>query len=244
MMKKRCVCLFVLMLFGVTGTAQAQFGDILKSVQKTVGGTTSTGATLGESEIIQGLKEALQVGTKNAVEIVSAAGGYLNNPKIRIPLPPTVKKVESLLKIAGYGPQMEAFEKSMNLAADKAAPEAKSLFVDAVSQMTITDAQKILNGRENEATLYFKGKTETRLHEIFKPVVHDTMAQVGVTKKYQDLDAKMQTFPLADKFSFDLDGYVTQGALDGLFLMLAQEEKKIRENPTARVTDLLKKVFQ
>ena len=244
MMKKRHLCLFGLMFLLATGPAQAQFGDILKSVQKAVGGTTSTGTSPGESEIAQGLKEALQVGTKNAVEKVSAAGGYLNNPEIRIPLPPTVKKVESLLKIAGYGPQMDAFEKSMNLAAEKAAPEARSLFVDAVSQMTITDAQKILNGRENEATLYFKDKTETRLHEIFKPVVHDAMAQVGVTKQYQDLDAKMQTLPLADKFGFDLDGYVTQGALDGLFLMLAQEEKQIRENPAARVTDLLKKVFQ
>ncbi|MDD4465024.1 MAG: DUF4197 domain-containing protein, partial [Desulfobacterales bacterium] len=177
-------------------------------------------------------------------EKVSVAGGYLNNPEIRIPLPPTVKKVETLLKVAGYGPQVESFEKSMNQAAEKAAPEARSLFVDAITRMTITDAQKILNGRENEATLYFKDKTETKLHEIFEPVVHDTMAQVGVTKKYQDLDAKMKTFPLGDKLSFDLDGYVTQGALDGLFLMLAQEEKKIRENPAARVTDLLKKVFQ
>ncbi|MDD3082865.1 MAG: DUF4197 domain-containing protein [Desulfobacterales bacterium] len=243
-MKKGAVCFLGLMLFWVAGPAQAQFGDILKSVQKTIGGTTSTGTSLGESEIAQGLKEALQVGTKNAVEKVSVAGGYLNNPEIRIPLPPTVKKVETLLKVAGYGPQVESFEKSMNQAAEKAAPEARSLFVDAITRMTITDAQKILNGRENEATLYFKDKTETKLHEIFEPVVHDTMAQVGVTKKYQDLDAKMKTFPLGDKLSFDLDGYVTQGALDGLFLMLAQEEKKIRENPAARVTDLLKKVFQ
>ena len=243
-MKKGAVCFLGLLVFWVAGSAQAQFGDILKSVQKTIGGTTSPGTSLGESEIAQGLKEALQVGTKNAVEKVSVAGGYLNNPEIRIPLPPTVKKVETLLKVAGYGPQVEAFEKSMNQAAEKAAPEAKSLFVNAITQMTITDAQKILNGRENEATLYFKDKTETKLHEIFEPVVHDTMAQVGVTKKYQDLDAKMKTFPLGDKLSFDLDGYVTQGALDGLFLMLAQEEKKIRENPAARVTDLLKKVFQ
>ena len=109
--------------------------------------------------------------------------------------------------------------------------------------MTFADARKILNGADNEATLYFKGKTSDRLQRLFKPIAHDAMSEVGVTRNYQQLDAKVRSIPFADRFSFDLDQYVTEGALEGLFYMLAQEEKKIRQDPAARVTDLLKKVF-
>ena len=132
----------------------------------------------------------------------------------------------------------------MNRAAESAAPEAKSLFWDSIKQMTFSDAKKILDGRENEATLYFKDKTWDRLQGIFKPIVHNAMAGVGVTKSYQDLETKVRSIPFADRISsFDLDQYVTDKALDGLFLMLADEEAKIRKDPAARVTDLLKKVF-
>jgi hypothetical protein len=131
----------------------------------------------------------------------------------------------------------------MNQAAEKAAPEAKSIFWDSIKQMSITDARKILDGPENGATLYFKEKTYGSLSEIFKPIVHSSMSEVGVTEKYQELDGKMASIALVGSMRFDLDKYVNDKALDGLFIMLAEEEKKIRQDPAARVTDLLKEVF-
>ena len=228
----------VLVFLGNVAYAQ-QIGDVLKGLQKGIGGTSAASNT----EIVNGLKEALQIGTGNAVQTVSKLDGYYKNPKIRIPLPDTVQKTEKILRAAGYGSKLDEFELSMNRAAEKAAPEAKGLFMDAIKQMTFTDAKKILNGRENEATLYFKDKTSPRLREVSKPIVHQTMGEVGVTKSYQELEQSARSVPFAGTFAFDLDQYVTDRALDGLFLMVAEEEKKIRQDPMARTTDLLKKVF-
>ena len=219
-------------------SASAQLKDILKSIRETL-----RGGELSESKIIRGLKEALQIGTANAVGILSQVDGYYKNPKVRIPLPESVQKVERVLRAVGFGPKVDAFEMSMNRAAERAAPEAKALFLDAIRQMTLSDAKKILQGRDNEATLYFEDKTRGRLHELFKPIVRTVMSEVGVTRSYQELDAKVRSIPFAERMSFDLDEYVTGKGLDGLFLMVAEEELKIRQNPAARVTDLLKEVF-
>jgi hypothetical protein len=198
---------------------------------------------LSTEKIIEGLKEALQVGTGNAVEMGSRLNGYHQNPKIRIPLPGAVKKVEGVLRTVGYGNQVDAFELSMNRAAEKAVPEAKTIFWDAIKEMNVTDARKILEGKEHEATLYFKEKTYEPLYKLFEPIVNTTMGQVGVTRQYQVLEKKVRTIPFTEGLTVDLDDYVTKGALDGLFLMIAEEEKKIREDPMARVTPLLKEVF-
>jgi len=239
-MKARVVLLMGMLLASAGHAAYAQqIGDVLKGLQKGVGG----GSAASETEIVNGLKEALQIGTGNAVQIVSKVDGYYKNPKIRIPLPDTVQKTEKILRAAGYGSKVDEFELSMNRAAERAAPEAKRLFLDAIQQMTFTDAKKILNGRENEATLYFKDKTSPRLREISKPVVRQAMGEVGVTKSYQDLEQSARSVPFAGAFTFDLDQYVTDKAMDGLFLMVAEEEKRIRQDPVARTTDLLKKVF-
>ena len=239
-MKVRVVLLLGMLLVWAGQLAYAQqIGDVLKGIQKGVGG----GSAVSETEIVNGLKEALQIGTGNAVQTVSKVDGYYKNPKIRIPLPDTVQKTEKILRAAGYGSKVDEFELSMNRAAERAAPEAKGLFVDAIKQMNFTDAKKILNGRENEATLYFKDKTSPRLREIGKPIVRKAMGEVGVTKSYQDLEQSARSVPFAGGFTFDLDQYVTDKALDGLFLMVAEEEKKIRQDPVARTTDLLKKVF-
>jgi len=239
-MKARIV-LFMGMLLALAGHGAyaQQIGDVLKGLQKGVGG----GSAASETEIVNGLKEALQIGTGNAVQIVSKVDGYYKNPKIRIPLPDTVQKTEKILRVAGYGSKVDEFELSMNRAAERAAPEAKTLFMDAIKQMTFTDAKKILNGREDEATLYFKDKTSPRLREVSKPIVRQAMGEVGVTKSYQDLEQSARSVPFAGTFTFDLDQYVTDKALEGLFLMVAEEEKKIRQDPVARTTDLLKKVF-
>lgn len=217
----------------------AGFQDLLDSAKKILGQDEG----LTESEIVKGLKEALEIGTSNAVGIVSKINGYYKNPYIKIPLPDDVQKVEEYMRLAGFGNLVDDFELSMNRAAEQAAPEAKSIFWDAIKQMRFDDASKILNGRDNEATLYFEDKTSARLTEVFKPIVGQAMSEVGVTRTYKDLNKKAQTIPFVDSFSFDLDQYVTDKALGGLFFMLAAEEKKIREDPAARVTDLLKKVF-
>ena len=217
----------------------AGFGDLLEGAKKAFG----TSDSISESEIIKGLKEALEVGSAKAVDLVSKPDGYYKNADIKIPLPEPVQKVEKLLRGAGFGQKVDAFELSMNRAAEQAAPEAKSIFWDAIKKMDIAEARKILNGRDDEATLYFKDKTYQRLEQSFKPIVENSMGEVGVTRAYQDLSEKVAAIPFAGGLSFDLDQYVTEGALNGLFKMLAEEEKKIRSDPAARVTDLLRKVF-
>ena len=232
------ILVFTTFIMVQSAPASADFRDILKGLGEIV-----KGEELSESTIIQGLKEALEIGTGNAVASVSRLDGYFKNPKIRLPLPEKIQKVEKFLRVVGFGRKLDAFELSMNRAAERAAPEAKALFVDAIKQMTFSDARRILQGQDNEATLYFEDKTRGRLQDLFKPLVHKAMSEVGVTRSYQELDAKTRTIPFAENISFDLDEYVTNKGLDGLFLMVAEEERKIRQDPAARVTDLLKKVF-
>ena len=229
----------LLLMAGFGQRVEAGFQDWLKDVAGKLGGETG----LSEEDIVNGLKQALEVGTGNAVTTVSRADGYFKNPKIKIPLPENVQKFEKILRATGFGNQVDQFELSMNRAAERAAPEAKSIFWNAIKQMTFTDARQILDGPDNAATRYFEDKTSKRLQEIFKPIAHQSMAEVGVTRYYQTIDDKIKTIPFADQMSFDLDQYVTEKALDGLYLMLAEEEKKIRQDPAARVTNLLKKVF-
>jgi hypothetical protein len=231
--------LAVSVIFSVHPGYSAGLTDIVKGVKDALGGS----GTLTNDEIIAGLKQALEVGTEKAVALVSQANGYYGNPDIKIPLPESVQKVEKILRTAGYGQKVDAFELSMNRAAERAAPEAKSIFWDAINQMSFEDASKILNGRDNEATLYFEDKTSGRLQMLFKPIVKDAMGEVGVTRSFQDLNAKAQSIPFGKSLSFDLDQYVTDGALKGLFEMLAEQERQIRTDPAARVTDLLQKVF-
>lgn len=200
-------------------------------------------SSLSDTDMIQGLKEALSIGTVNAVGNLSQTNGFFSNQNVKILLPESVKKVESLLRVAGYGETVDNFELSMNRAAEQAVPEATGIFKNAIMAMNFQDAQKILTGRDNEATLYFKDKTASRLTELFKPIVHNTMNQVGATKYFQDMNQKLDMMPMASSLNFDLDSYVTEKTMNGLFFMIAAEEKKIRENPTARVTDILKKVF-
>jgi hypothetical protein len=223
----------------ITSGAMAQLDSILKKAQESLG----LGGGLSEEKIIDGLKQALEVGSAKAVDFVSQADGYYKNPQIKIPLPETVQKAEKILRTAGLGAQMDAFDLSMNRAAEQAAPEAKALFLGAVKEMSFDDAKKILNGPDDAATQYLRGKTGTQLADKFKPIVHNTMARVGVTKTYQDLETKVKSIPFGPNLSTDVDQHVTDKALDGLFAMLAEEEKKIRQDPAARVTDLLKEVF-
>jgi len=240
-MKSRILILVIslLFVFSYGPKADAGFQNWLKETTKNLGGEKG----LSEDEIVNGLKQALEIGTGNAVQTVSQTHGYFKNPDIRIPLPENVKKVEKLLRATGFGSQVDQFELSMNRAAERAAPEAKAIFWDAIKQMSFADGRQILDGPDDAATRYFQEKTASRMQQVFKPITHQAMSEVGVTRNYQSIDDKIKTIPYAERMSFDLDQYVTDKALSGLYLMLAEEEKKIRQDPASRVTDLLKKVF-
>lgn len=220
-------------------TQAGGFQEFLKSFQKALGGRSG----LSDHEIVAGLKEALRIGSQNAVAVVSKVNGYYRNPDIKIMLPESVRKTERVLRYAGFGSTVDRFELSMNRAAEKAAPRAKALFWDAIRQMTFADARQILNGPDDAATQYFKQKTSLQLHSQFKPIVEHSMSAVGVTRTYQQLEDKLKSISFAQSAVFDLDQYVTEKAIDGLFVMLAGEEAAIRKDPAARVTELLKKVF-
>jgi hypothetical protein len=203
----------------------------------------AAGMGLDDSTIASGLKEALSIGTKNALGSVSKLNGYFGNEIIKILLPDKIQKAAELLGKLGYQKQVDEFILSMNHAAEKAAPKAASYFGDAIKGMSIEEARKILSGGNTAATEYFKSKTSTKLYDEFKPSVSESMDQVGVTQKYNAMMGKVPAVPFAKPESVDLNHYVTTKALDGLFYMVGQEEQKIRTNPVAQTTDLLKKVF-
>jgi len=218
--------------------------DVLKGVQSPGSADTAGGRNaLDQKTTISGLKEALSIGTRNAVGSVSKMDGYFGNELIKILLPEKLQKVADVIGKLGYQQQVDQLVLAMNRAAETAAPKAVPLFTQAIKEMSFDDARRILQGGETAATDFFKGKTSKKLYDQFKPVVTSSMNKVGVAKAYKDMVTPYQSLPFASKESMDLDHYVTNKALDGLFTMVGEEEKKIRTNPAARVTDLLKRVF-
>lgn len=224
----------------VASNAAGSWTDVLDKAVETLGGDNTQ---LDNADIVNGLKEALEIGTKEAVQLAGQENGYFDHPSIKIPLPESIANVETVMRAAGMGDQLDAFVLSMNRAAEAAAPEAQSIFWEAIKQMKFDDATRILNGRENEATLYFQDKTTDELTTVFKPLVHQAMENVGVTQQYQTLQTGAEAIPFLSEWLVDLDDYVTSQALDGLFYLVAEEEAKIRQDPAARATELLQKVF-
>jgi hypothetical protein len=194
--------------------------------------------------MVSGLKEALDKGTQFAVDSLGKDGGFLDNSNVKIPMPDSLSWVEKSLRTLHQDELADEFIGTMNHAAEQAVPEAAAIFGEAIQNMSVEDAQGILTGPDDAATQYFRTNTETALTAKMRPIVEDATAQAGVTSAYKNMTAGaggMTSLLPAD--TTDLDGYVTGKTLDGLFLMIAEEEKKIRENPLARSTDLLKKVF-
>lgn len=190
-----------------------------------------------------GLKEALQIGTDHSVDLTGKIDGYFANQAIKILLPEKLRLAEKGLRLTGFGPQVDEFVVSMNRAAEKAAPAARGIFKDAILEMTFDDARKILTGGDTAATDYFRTKTSDKLTLAFRPAVESTMAQTGVVSRYNQLTGGISSLPFARSQNFDITDYVVGKALDGLFYMVAQEEKKIRTEPAAQITPLLKEVF-
>lgn len=213
--------------------------DTLKSIENSI----NTPAPLSETEIVSGLKQALEVGTGNAVGILNKTDGYFGDAFVKILFPAEAQRAADKLRQIGMGKLVDDFVLTLNRAAEKAAAEAKPIFVDAVKQMTFTDARNILQGPDNAATEYFKGKTTPALTSKFSPVISNALNSCNATKYWTDITTTYNKIPLVTKVETDLVKYTTGKALDGLFLKLAGEEKKIRTNPAARVTELLQKVF-
>ncbi len=197
-----------------------------------------------QSEIVAGLKQALEVGTERAVKLLGHDGGFLNDGTVKIPMPEKLRNIDKALRDLGQGKVADEFVASMNHAAEQAVPKAVDIFGAAIRSMTLADAQKILQGPDDAATRYFREHTGNQLTEAMLPVVRDATTRVGVTRSYKDFVNRAGFLSqLVDRDSLDLDRYITGKALDGLFLKLAEEEKRIRQDPVARTTELLRKVF-
>lgn len=215
----------------------------LQGVINTVNNTVNGSGTLTNDEIIQGLKEALKVGTNNSVTSASAVDGFYKNATIKIPFPPEATAMETKLRALGMGSDVDKFIETMNHGAEEAAKSAASIFLTAITNLTISDGLTILKGADDAATKYLKDNTTTSLKASFKPIVKSALEKVEVTKYWTPLATVYNKIPLVTKVNPDLDTYVTEKAIEGLFKLIAAEEYKIRKDPAARVTDILKKVF-
>lgn len=211
---------------------------------KDLGGILGRDAPLDEKTVAAGLKEALRVGTERTVDTTSKLDGFLGNALIRIAMPDQFEDVASVLRDVGFGQQVDNFETGMNRAAERAAGEAKDVFWNAITGMTVSDAFGILRGHDTAATDYFRDKTSDALRSRFRPIVKNKMSEVGLYQIYNELTAYYNKIPLKTAPALDLDEYITEHTLNGLFTVLGQEEKKIREDPLARTTDLLRRVFK
>ncbi len=235
-MRRASACLLALLVLSTT-YSHAQWGNLAQRL-----GLSKT-TRLSDDKIASGLKEALQVGTSNAVKSTGRVDGYFGNPDIKILLPENVRRLDKGLRAVGYGPQVDQFVLSMNRAAEKAAPAARQIFLDAILQMSFDDVRGIYKGGDTAATDYFRNKTSDQLAQAFRPIVEQATSDVGVTEQYKKLVGRAQMIPFVRTDSFDLDGYVVAKALDGLFFVLGQEERRIRTDPQAQVTSLLREVF-
>lgn len=223
-------------------TTSTVYGGFLSNLFKK-GDDANSVAGLDESTVVSGLKEALSIATDKTVTSLSALDGYFSNKAVKILMPEKIQKVSDTLRKFGFQKQVDDFVLSMNRAAEKAAPVARGYFIDAIKQMTFKDAMKILDGGNTAATDFFKEKTYDKLYDSFRPTISESMDEVGVTSFYKDMMGRFTSIPFMTATSVDLDDYVTTKSLDGLFYTIGQEEKKIRKNPAARITDLLKEVF-
>jgi len=227
-------------IFFLCCSAHAQFDQILKKADETLNQRRASGLT--NDKIVAGLKEALRVSTGKAVAIAGKPDGFLKNEAIKILLPPKLKTVGAGMRMLGMGAQVDEFEVGMNRAAEQATPYAKQIFLNAVKKMTFSDAREILTAGDTAATAYFQRTSSDDLTIAFTPIVRRSMEHVGVVQQYNRV---LSNAPGGNALAgqFDLNRYVVEKTLKGLFLILGEEEKKIRKNPAAQTTTLLKEVF-
>lgn len=199
--------------------------------------------SLTNADASSGLRQALTEGSAAAVAKLGVENGYLGNPKVKIPLPPSLQRVEGAMRIMGMRRQADELVVAMNRAAEAAAPEAKALLVDAVKKMTVQDAKKILTGGDTAATQYFRRTTQSQLTERFLPIVKKATDRVGLAQQYNSIAGQGAALGLVREDQATVERYVTAKALDGLYFMIAEQEKAFRQNPLGASSNIVKKVF-
>jgi len=239
-MRRLLILSLIISLLGLQSCAgqKINLGKVLDNISK-----STQGGGLSTEEVVSGLKQALQVGINKGADSASRLNGYYLNPILKIAFPPEVAKVEAALRKVGLGGEVDKFVMALNRGAEEAAKEAKPIFINAIFSMNISDAWGILKGEKNAATMYLKRTTSDQLITAFSPVVGKALQKTQATRYYTDLANTYNRLPFVQKVNPDLKGYATQKAIDGLFILVENEEAKIRENPWARTTDLLKRVF-
>jgi len=198
---------------------------------------------ISNKDAVSGMKQALTDGSAAAVSMLGVKNGFLDNPKVKIPLPPSIQKIQSALRFMGMQKEADELVLAMNRAAEAAVPEAKALLVDAVKKMSVQDAKGILTGGDTAATDYFRRTTESQLVQRFLPIVKKTTDRAGLAQQYNSLAGQGASFGLIGKDEATVEGYVTKKSLDGLYLMIAEQEKKFRQNPMGAASGIVQKVF-
>jgi len=231
----------VLLLIVLMSSCSYNLNAQLLNEAKNALGQNSTG--FSETEAADGIKEALVNGTGNSVNLVSVENGYFGNQEIKIPFPPEAKEMDSKLRSIGMGKQVDQMVLSINRAAEDASKDAKDIFIDAIKNMSVMDAINIVKGKNDAATKYLEKNTSPQLNQKFRPVIKTSLDKVEATKHWEELIKAYNRIPFVRKMNPNLTEYVTGKAIDGLFIMIAREEEKIRKDPLARTSDLLKKVF-
>ncbi|HPD95354.1 MAG: DUF4197 domain-containing protein [Bacteroidales bacterium] len=235
---KRTGIITLLLIAVLSINGQAQIIKTAKNLLKTENGKGFT-----EEEAATGIKEALSKGTVKGVEMVSKTDGYFGDTEIKIPFPPEAKTMEEKLRAIGMGKKVDEVVLSINRAAEDAAVKAKDIFLSAIKQMTLKDAINIVKGNDDAATQYLKTHTSAELKKQFSPIIEESLKKVNATKYWSDVMNTYNKIPMVKKMNPDLTEYVTDKAIEGLFVKIAKEEKEIRKNPLARTSNILKKVF-
>ncbi|HUV99155.1 MAG TPA: DUF4197 domain-containing protein [Gallionella sp.] len=223
---------------------KAKLNDLTRPISTNSAAPTGSGLDrFSTSEQIESLRQALTQGAKASVSTLARKDGFLGNPRVRIPLPDNLQKTDRVMRKIGLGKYSDQLITSMNRAAEAAVPEAKNLLVGAISKMTVTDAKNILTGGDDAATRYFRKNTETELTAKFTPIVGKAMKKVKLAETYDRFAGKGAEFGLVDKRDARLEDYITRKAMDGLFLVMAEQEKAIRDHPLQATGELAKKIF-
>lgn len=241
---KRAATVAALLLITTTA-ANAQWGDVFNKANTILNNTGKSGNTgsFTNTEAVAALKDALKIGAQNATGKLSAVNGFFGNQLIKILMPPEAQKVESTLRAAGLGSHVDKAILAMNRAAEDASGKAVNIFINTISTMSVQDGISIVKGGQGAATNYLKARTTPQLTEAFRPIIQGSLNKTNATKYWADVFTLYNKLPLTQKVNTDLTAYVTERALSGLFVTISDEENKIRNNASARVTDILRKVF-
>ena len=245
-MRKSKLILIGSILTALSITGCDELNKVIETTNTVINSESPATAALTNEEVIAGLKEALTKGISEGADIASMTDGFFKNPKIKLPFPPDAQKVKNKAIELGFQNKVDQFELTLNRAAEEASKEAKPIFVDAIKQMSIGDGFAILKGADNAATNYLREKTTNNLKQAFSPKVQTAIEKVNLTKYWEPLTSLYNTSTLLtgkDEVNTDLNAYVTDKAVSGLFTLIEEKEKEIRKDPIARTTDLLKKVF-